>query len=719
MSGSLLLLAGGARKPPVRSLALTDPAANTVFQRSPTLTGTAASVPLSGTYTGGKPSAVQAKITSAGGATIVDWTTLTGGVYGSGVWSGKVPGVPAGLSQYKVQVRASNRTSVTAVGSHLWYVGDVWIEDGQSQATRFMTTGDGSVTANAGVCDYDPNSGWNNGTTFNNSPHTFMNTMLAATGVAQGMVGGGIGAATVLQLSRGTANYTSFLNQLIASGVVASGCTGMLWNQGDADANTFPPPGFGVYVEQLNTLQSQLTQDLGLSSPLLWINCSLGNNTAGPGTTGDAVSDASQMVIDDQLLYAAANTTNMHWGASDQDITLTGGDPIHWDGPSYTRLAARFAQTAKQLMGLASGPGYMNLVSASVVSATVTNVVISLGDGTDFTVGTAGWEVSGDNGATWVAGTPARVNATTVSVTTGSPLVTTSLRQIRYLYGKLPGGAPAGQLRGNGTLNLPLTCFSPTAFAPTPLSVTQVPTWVGFGGRTSSGTVQTQLLSPLGRPFANRRIFVFGTGASSDPVSLVLTPDDGSSPVTMTQLYNSWNGQIAPIHIWTGLVPTGYAGTFTLTFGSNPFATMLFSTWVVDDSLLNSPTPIDIQSVGVAALAANTNITANLTTQYGGFVLAILVSVNASPTRASTWSGTGSPANRLDYPNIANSQVTFADDSATTATTSAWALSGQFSAGPNDARLVALSFAPKPVPMLWPDSTGVLWPDSTAMNWAY
>ncbi len=103
-----------------------------VYQRD--IGGTTADIPLSGTYAGTTPTAVDARVVRHGTTTeVMTWTQLTGATIGSGSWSGTLAAVPQG-GWYDVQVREEPATGVHANGSNPWGVGVIIAVWGQSNS---------------------------------------------------------------------------------------------------------------------------------------------------------------------------------------------------------------------------------------------------------------------------------------------------------------------------------------------------------------------------------------------------------------------------------------------------------------------------------------------------------------------------------------------------------------------------------------------------------
>ncbi len=110
------------------------------------------------------------------------------------------------------------------------------------------------------------------------------------------------------------------------------------------------------------------------------------------------------------------------------------------DGATIDRNMARFARSVTTVYGATSGHPKWFISAAASVDATTTKVTVAHGIGTDFTpaAGITGFQISGDNGASWMVPSAAvRADATTI-ILTHPPLATTPARRLRYQYGAAP-----------------------------------------------------------------------------------------------------------------------------------------------------------------------------------------------------------------------------------------------------------------------------------------
>lgn len=433
---------GSAPSPPPTGFAMTDAVAR-VYQRSAGLT--TGPLSLHGTYTGGDPTAVQVQcLKSSDNSVVVDWTSLSGSIIGSGIWSGKLAGVPAGGSYY-IKSRPANATSLVVTGSNAFYMGDWFIGYGQSFMDYFFVNGQLPVpSASAGTGFFD-------GATFTTPPavngiRELLNGYLAKTGIPCAAFNAAVGATPIANLVQGDSvgNFNGLLTKLTAIGGDAAY---LIWWQGSADANGIPPTTVSAYVNYFKTgLQAPILSATGrTSSQLPFLISGLMKETSGGYTdTGWTQIQTS--------LEVCGTLPGVYFSHNAQDLALADG--LHQTGLSSGKCGARFAQTASWLNGNQSVGASWSATSAAIVDATHSTINVTLGLGTDFTPtsGITGWEVSGDDGVTWNACTAVRASASSVTLTHAS---LGNTRLYRYLWGVNPD--ITGIMVDNSSLSLPIS----------------------------------------------------------------------------------------------------------------------------------------------------------------------------------------------------------------------------------------------------------------------
>jgi hypothetical protein len=216
------------RRTTAGTVAFTEVAEKRVFQRS---TNTA-SVPLSGTWSGGTVG-IEGRVLNADTlAEVSAWSTIVASPTG-GSWSGSLT-IPQG-GWYKIEVRrtgnaASVKQSVNRLG-----VGDVWVFAGQSQQA-FMSTLVGSPPTPDAFTVYRVSDGtWRLPGSFSgtggNGGIRFLNLMRTYTGVPQAMANVSVTDTKISDWELTDPAMVTARSTLSALGTVR----GVLWHQGGSD----------------------------------------------------------------------------------------------------------------------------------------------------------------------------------------------------------------------------------------------------------------------------------------------------------------------------------------------------------------------------------------------------------------------------------------------------------------------------------------------------
>lgn len=651
-SGGLPVVGSGGGDTPPTGFALTDIASGRLFQRTKDLT--TGPVSATGTYSGGTPNAIELQVRKVSDNTVVKaWTTASATIIGNN-WSASITGVAQGGSYY-VEARPSNATGLAATGSNPFYVGILIVMYGQSNMLYMSTTTSSPPSATAGTRYFD-GSAWGN-VPAGNGVRELLNGVIAATGVPCAALNGAISGVPIAGLVKGQTNYTNLAAQIAAAG---GDFEFIAWHQGEGDSAGGTSQA--TYLAALDQLHADLATDFGRTkaqAPL--VVAGLSTNTSGVGFGTDASWDAMQRT----LLEAGNTLTACTYSHSNLDAVLADGS--HWTAASYGRAGKRYARTIGTLLGATSGYPKWTIASAEVISATVTRVVMTHGLGTDFTPTSAitGFDVSGDNGGSWVSCTGARVNATTLDLTHAS-VATTSSRKLRYQYGlSCNVSAPVVD---NSSLAAPLLMTAGN-LSPAPLAV--LPVWTPrFGGNLSgSGGTQTLTAVAIGDA-APRRLIGLAIAASNDNGGFVveqitITPNVGSPVVVSAPIV-----RLSAVQIWQALLGSDADAATTVDvevyFGVTGYAGgTALNLWTIPSGDLSSVTPVDFQSAQAASATA-TSIT-NLTTSAGGCIIAFAATPSPyEPTRTGIISGSESMTERYDAMNSGIPHVS-ADASAVSA----------------------------------------------------
>lgn len=618
---------------------LTDIASGRLFQRTKTLT--TGPVSASGTYSGGAPSAIELQVLLVSDDSVVkDWTTASGSI-AAGTWSGTITGVPQGGSYY-VKARPANAPGLAQAGSNPFYVGIMIVMYGQSNMAGMSTTTSSPPAATAGTTYYN-GSAWV-AVPSGNGVREMLNGVIGATSIPCAALNGAVSGVDISLLEKGQAAYTNLAAQITAAG---ADFEFIAWHQGEGDSAADTPQA--TYLASLSQLHSDLVTDFGRTkaqAPIIVAGLASVTNGA-PGFGDDASWDAMERTLID------AGTTNASttYSHSNRDANIVNAD-VHWDGPSYGNAGKRYVRSITTLLGLTSGFPNWHIASAAVVNATTTTVDLIHGLGTDFTPtsGITGFEVSGDNGANWVApSTAVRTNATRITLTHSS-LATDSNRKLRYQYGILPD--ISGIVLDNSSVAVPLD-NSAGVISPTPLASLPVPTYLSGAQTASSGASQSRTGVSTG-PASPRKVLIFTwTGAQSGSAAAV-TQVDVVPNVGTTKTATVGNGGIvvqqnsSQPYAGIGFVvldadaDTSTTADFNFTFQGNPFGTTQINVWTVPLADLSSTTPTGFSAVRAAT---NTTLSTTIATSAGGFVIAAGSNLNFT-SNPGTLSGTETYATR-------------------------------------------------------------------------
>lgn len=669
---SLLGITAQVAQPTAFALTV-PPLDNQVMQRS--AGQTTGSVPIAGTYTGALSGGVEGQILKkSDNSIIVDWTNISATSAG-GLWSGKIPGAPQSSNAYYVKARPIGFPGFTATSTNGFYMGAVFICYGQSNMGTFYGASSGSVTANATVFNFDGVSSWvapnADGIT------TFLNTMSTTLGVPCGAVSGAIPATDINFLANNTpTDYPGggglwrYINNIFPVANISDGEMG-LWFQGEGNANGFLTTSqYAAFFDGMHTVF--LNQFGRTSAQFPMLVSGLGNYSGGD----DGVNTDFNWQLIRATLFSLSNLSNTYFSHTMQDAPRSPGDTVHITAGGQFLGGQRFARTAKFVYGLGGAPAHFELTGGAVTDATHTRMALTLtGDATDLssTSGITGFEVSGNNGATWVTATGARFDATHVDLTHAS-ISTNSSRKVRYDYGELPDMTTP--LRDNSALTLPAT-FTPAIISPTPSSVTPVPTWIQSSGISpfATGTLPSVPISNIAQQTVIIALRTANDG--SDPiVQVTVTPNIGSPITKTTPIIRTGNCELWQFDLASSSVTSI---DITITPQSNPGGAVYFATvYTVPQSSLSSLTPVDSKGVSPTGTITSASIT-NLTTSTDGFIIALAGEYNGNNSfgQGGAMTGTNVFANRVA---TATSPTLVSDASNTTSHTANCTVTATFDA---------------------------------------
>jgi hypothetical protein len=562
-------------------VALADPDAlvpNKVYQRR--LGSTVGDLVFKGTYTG-SPATIYARIKRKhDNAVIKDWTALTSETIAGGNWSGTLIGVPQGDSS------AGDAT----------YGSAYYLEVSEDGSTVEDTS---TVNFRVGICIM----GWgqsNLGTLYTNNNDAWN----ALTYVAAHIDCWGLGISSNVWYRHSTTQQSQLWGMLnyiqqnvgcpVAFCIYAQGATpsydflpGNLWDtnaisglgtgqqiftafgrkvevilghQGENDVNTaqvmtgcLPVSGeypTAFFDDRLHELHDLFATYCGETvDDISWVQATLGDydgsvsgNPAQLYESEGPTTDDTYGRFIDYLLRANDRYPTIYCGSTYKGETRR--DTVHQSNDAGYRNGLRFGHAISTVLGETTG--FAPYLSAgSVVSATVTDVTVTHGSGTDVagkagTSSLTGFQVW--NGAKWLSATAVRTSATTIRVTTSENAPLTSARKVRY--GCTTGGAGENAVIDNSSVSNLLMPTYVRGLDITPLYRVAVPRFVRFLYRKdaesyAAATMQTWTWtdSYLGATQADTRSLIIivqrGSGSSVGVTSVTVTPDVGS-PVAAT-----------------------------------------------------------------------------------------------------------------------------------------------------------------------------------------
>jgi len=545
---------------------------------------------------------------------------------------------------------------------------------GQSNMNGFVGASSGSPPAAAA------NTFFYNGSIITSVPaadgiRTFMNAIANATGRVCLALNGSVDGTPLAGLSKGTGNYTALLAQINAV-IQPADQVFILWDQGEGDADATPHPEENIYKTLLSQLHSDLVSDMSRTKAACpFILGSLGTTSVADGTFTGGTTDISWQTIKNAHYNCALEQPYVHFSHTNIDAVRT--DSYHYVAVSQAKQGARFGQTVKSILSLASGEAHWQISNAATVDATHTNVNLVQNLGTDFTPTSAGngWEVSGDNGVTWNAATGARNSATQIQLTHSS-ISTTSTRLVRYQWGMLPPNASGvnpttAPVLDNSSLVIPLN-YTTWDIRPTPLSVLPVPTW-RYAQELTTGQFQNYLGIPLGPSINAQKFVIISLCGETAIATIVLTPKDAQgntvgTPVTASLVKNQGRTQIQQAILGSD-ANNAYAVDISVNYGSAQFSGSLLQLWTVPLASLNSTTTT---GTGGSSAASNTSVTATVNVSAGGFIIQA-GNNNTLYTTACTLSGTETFAKRFERSNHVGSYSADASNCSANAASSATA----------------------------------------------
>lgn len=385
-----------------------DLTASRIYQRA---AGTGAkTIAFSGAYTNSTPSSIEVKIVNAsGGATIQDWTEISGATIAAGSWSGtlSVPwATPRKWYHFLARAKfaAGQVLATSAESSNAWTVGIlVGVVFSQSDMSFMNTTSSSPASPDAATKKYTTAGGWAAPT--GNGNILMLNKLAAGVDCPVGILPYAIssvamhasylGGAYWMQGQSATDPYGLFQIGLTAAGgdiefaIMDSG-------KGDMILGTTKTQFKADYDTALSWLYTSTGRNATTLKAGLVIHGTMDPTAAAPGTgaTADAIIRADiEWVRDTSGAFCAASTRD-----------LSRFDDFHWSSAAgCEHVARRIAQSILYELGAVSYPGLgpsiagiTRLSGSAVVTATLLHnggAGLTENDGSTDGVGITGFRI--------------------------------------------------------------------------------------------------------------------------------------------------------------------------------------------------------------------------------------------------------------------------------------------------------------------------------------
>lgn len=409
---------------------------NSVRQRI----GTAANVPVSGTYVGTVPTKIQRQIYAPDGVTIIQpWADVSGATIGGGAWSG-TPSIGQG-GPFRMAVRSLDGTNAvlatSAINASLFMVGALFASIGSSSSEKlFDSTSGTGFTPATNVRKFNE-LGW---ATFGTvgAAIPMANSLASQSNVPVGMLDYGVGGTYISTwLNKAGTAWKAF-----ADGVIATGgkLEGVFLTVGSNDARDSLVVSQAQHLSNLRTLIANIREVAG--QPTLPILLS-GMNRRVLTNTDQAnwVRMAEAIIGDDANVFHVQT----------MDFPLS-GDGVHLTPGGFTNSGSRQTYVLGNALYNAvykRGPK----VTSIVFSGSAADITLTHRNGTDFTPATAIPFVTATDASGALTFTSiVRKDAATITATADRPIV--APLNLDYLSGGDPGTAT--QVFDNGAVPLPM-----------------------------------------------------------------------------------------------------------------------------------------------------------------------------------------------------------------------------------------------------------------------
>jgi hypothetical protein len=487
-----------------------------------------------------------------------------------------------------------------------------------------------------------------------NGQRYLQNSITRASGRPTLALNGSAGGTPLAGLMDGGRIYSALIDKVRAVLEPTDECF-IIFDQGEGDADAVPHPDLNRYVRALSMLHQQIASSINRTKASCpFVLCGKGVAGAGGGNIGGGTTPASWQTIKNAQWDSQFINPFMYYSHSEIDFSLA--DSYHYDAASQGKSGARFSQAVNKLLGLASDFAVWTISDGQTVDPIRTKINLVHSLGTDFTPISEGngWEVSGDNGATWSPAASARLSSTQLQLL-HPEISVTSARLVRYCYGNLPPNAsirpghqtypPTDLTIDNSRLSVPLV---PTRWDIRPLPIIRlpVPTYrYGVALNYNDGAVQTYSGMPLGPPSKGQRFLVVGLlgpeTSYATKAAVTITPTDyRGNEVGRRVATSRILAQVGNVRLMQAILGAdANAATLcnvSVAYNKNPFAGTLFHLWTLPLDDLSAAMPVSsnfasTSGVGLVSVSTTLNVSAN------GFVVQI------GSYRAATNNGYSNP----------------------------------------------------------------------------
>lgn len=641
----------------------------------------------------GQASAIEARLLlEDDDSVVVDWTVIDPAPAADS-FAGTLT-VPQG-GPYYLEVRDVAETAIGDAGTTSFKLGLLAIGLDQSNMVGMFATFDSPPALDSLGAWFDEyNHVWAN-TPPGNGVRELMNAFVAGSGVPMALGNPAVGGAPMSYFIAGEdgweglgvpadgAAYRIGVRPLIE--MMGGDIEIVFLRGGEGEANASGP----TPLEKKNAFKADTLTVVGqiealVGHPVTVIMGSVMTTTVVGGTTDDAWS-----AMDAAVYELSQNEERFILSSSARDSQRI--DEYHADGASHGEVGKRFGQSLLVYNGDETAHPAWHIAAAEIVDVAHTRLTLAHSMGDDFTpvADITDIEVTGDNGANWLASVGEREDATHI-VVEHDTLTTSNNRAIRFQHGTLlaydPGDATLknplhdGMVRDNGPLAAPLFPSAGRSIVAPGFAADPTPTWMqmlsgAFGG---GGSGADQHWSGVDLALADGRQVVmqfvrFDDGTFATPAVMTLTPAGGSAIAAALIDVSPGVGSADERCLAIFAVPPGTPGLencdIDLHYDANPFTGTWVNVWIIpaEAELVDAVFVADALSPAAAHTAA-----ADLETGEGGFILA---SFGAHPetdtlsgTSVATWGGdTAGVANRANYDSYFTTLRSAADVSGTAA----------------------------------------------------